>query len=77
MHNIKPLTRYRLITAIIAVPDISDGEITDGMNEILNAAVMNEESVVIDWRFESSMPSVISSVFAEEGELFNQSEPKN
>lgn len=54
MHTLKSNKRYKLITVQVAAPaDLSDAAITDGLNEMLNAAVdlPASQTVVRDWRF--------------------------
>lgn len=54
MHTLKSNKRYKLITVLVAAPaDLSDAAITDGLNEMLNAAVDLPacQSVVRDYRF--------------------------
>jgi hypothetical protein len=77
MHNLSPTTKYKIVTIQVAAKaNLSDAEITDGLNEMLRPVCATEEGLVDDWQFVSTDhgPSDyeirISSEAPEEGELF-------
>lgn len=54
MHTLKSGKKYKIVTIQVAAPaDLNDAQITDGLNEMLHAAVTlpEDQTVVADWRF--------------------------
>ena len=72
MHNLRPLTDYKIVTIqIAAIAELDDAEITDGLNEMLRACCKTGEGIVDDWQFvPTSNPIHRSSDTPEESELF-------
>lgn len=85
MHNLKPKTAYKIVTVRIAAPaSLSDAEITDGINEMMNSTMdafpaPDGNGVIADYcieprarppGFDHDFPVKRTSKHAEEGELF-------
>jgi hypothetical protein len=74
MHNLKPKTHYKFINVTLACPiSITDGEIADGLNEMLNHVIIQSDTVFDDWRIDfpyDSSTEKMTGDSPEEGELF-------
>ena len=72
MHYLKPNSTYKIHTIQIAVPeDIPISEVEDGINEMMNNGMDNEDRVYHDWQFFGEYGiGVKTDADPEEGEVF-------
>jgi hypothetical protein len=78
MHNIKPGTKYRLVTLVVAVPEslYTDSSYTDSVSTLMDTAMFESDGsdgFVADWMYtepRQDHPAVVTGDTVEEGELF-------
>lgn len=76
MHSLKPKRVYRIVSIQIAVPaEIDDGDLGDGISEMMTQGMMCDDAVYHDWGFklkngQFKSKFVVTTEEPEEGELF-------
>ncbi len=71
MHNLKPKTKYNIVTIQLAVPaSIPISEVCDGLNEMLYNGLRAADAVFDDFQHEINPTAVKTGKSPEEGDLF-------
>jgi hypothetical protein len=75
MHAYEPNSEYKLVPVLLAIPaELSDAEITDGLNDLLNREVSAD--FIADWQFPERNETYSIGIVGddpEEGEAFRSS----
>lgn len=72
MHNLKPNTKYKLISVTMAIPlEIGEAGMADGINEMLRESMMDYPDFLGDYNIDFSGDVRETDGDPEEGELFD------
>ena len=74
MHKLVGNTEYRIVTVTLACQNaLSRAYISDGLNEMLNSALIDPNGCVFDdWAIDTEGPVVKIEEDPEEGEVFSR-----